>query len=598
MGKNLPSSTHRRMPTWASVVLVLVALVIILGLALPYFLDVDRYRTLMATSIEQETGRKATLGTIHARFLPTVGFTVDGVSLSNPRGFPEGELVSVGTLRGRLAWGPLFHRQVQVVSIELVRPKLTLVSDARGRTNYDFSAPGGVPAGHAAAPAKEAGSSSSFSLAEIEKISLTDAEVALEDLIRGKIQPGTSIRGLNLEARHVTFNESMMKRFEGEANLKGVRIQSSSLAAPIEILSGKISVGEGRAQGDFRAKLGAELDVKGALKVADVTKPVVEFDVSTAELDLDAVSNLFSGEKGAAADPPAASAAAPKGESELLARGKLAAERIRFGPYKANNGVVEVRLFTDRIEAFPARMDLYGGTLQIAARGDRTETPLRFSANVKLNNIDVGKFVSVKPDMKGKVTGTLELNLQKLTGSAGARLLDSLNGSGDFAVRDGQLPGFNLPGALASVAKYAGGGGGGSTPFKVIQGDLSIAQGRVSSKQIHMDSPMGTVDLHGSFGFDETVSYEGQATLVPGAAGGVGQAAVDALTGLLGRATAGKKITKATIPFSVGGTFSDMKIRPGKSIPQFETAAPNQTTAPSQKTPSLQDTLKGLFKKP
>jgi hypothetical protein len=79
---------------------------------------------------------------------------------------------------------------------------------------------------------------------------------------------------------------------------------------------------------------------------------------------------------------------------------------------------------------------------------------------------------------------------------------------------------------------------------------------------------------------------------------GVEQVAADALTGLLGSATGGKKITRTTIPLSVGGTFSDLKIRPGKNIPQFEAAASEQLTAPSQKKPSLQDTLEGLFKKP
>jgi hypothetical protein len=59
----------------------------------------------------------------------------------------------------------------------------------------------------------------------------------------------------------------------------------------------------------------------------------------------------------------------------------------------------------------------------------------------------------------------------------------------------------------------------------------------------------------------------------------------------------GKKVTKASIPFSVQGTFANVKVLPGKGLPKFETAAPDSTTT-QQKKPSLQDTLKDLFKKP
>ncbi len=592
MGNNLPSAAPRRLPRWARISLVVVVLFIVVGLALPYFLDVDRYRSLIAASVEQQTGRKATIGTIHARFLPTVGFTVDGVRLSNPPNFPQGDFISVETLKCNLAWGPLFRREVQVTSIELVKPKLALLSDPSGRTNYDFSS-GAAGRAPSHGPAGSAGSQSSFSLEEIERISLKDAEITLGDVSRGRIASGTSLSGLNAEVQHLAMDPTMMRRLEGEADLGGARIQTSALSVPIEVKSGKLKIERGHAAGDFRAQLGKDLEVKGTLKVADLSNPVAEFDLSTGQLDIGTLGNLFGGSGNAGDDPPATPA--PRGKSELLAKGKISAERLRDGPYTANNGVAEVRIFSDRIEAFPAHMDLYGGTLQVAARADRTQSPIRFSANLKLNNIDVGKLVSVDPATKGKVTGTGDINLQ-LIGSAGARMLDTMTGTGDFAFRDGQLPGMNLPSALGSVAKFAGGGSSSSTPYKIIQGDLSIAQGRVSSRQIHMDSPMGTVDLRGSFGFNGTLSYDGQATLVPGAGGGTEGLAVNALTGILGGAM-GKKVTKASIPFSLQGTFANVKVLPGRGVPKFETAAPDSTTTP-QKKPSLQDTLQDLFKKP
>lgn len=600
--------TRSYVPRWAVVLGMFLALVVVVGLVLPHFLDLNRCRTGIISAVETQTGRKATLGAIHARFLPRVGVTVDDVGLGNPDGFPEGEVIHMKTVSARVALWPLLHKRVEVVSLDLVNPKLILLSEPGGRTNYDFSTSGRegkTSAGMAALapdddPPKADENGSSFSLQKIGEFSLSNAEVVLADVVRGHIQPNTSLSGLNLEAHNLAFGPSLAKELDGSANLKGVRMDSSSLAQPLVVQSGRITVQQGRAQGNLVVQLGQALTVKGAMNVDDLERPVLDFDVSTSELDIDALSKLFSGGRTVADDPPAASATETIWGSELLARGKLSADRIRFGAYTANYAQASVRLYTDRIEVFPAHMALYGGTLQAALRGDRRQTPLRFSANVKLSDIDVRKLASADPALKGKMDGTAELSLEDVSGSAGANLLDSLNGKGSFAVRNGQLPGVDLPVKLASAMKVVGAGGEGraTTPFSVIQGDLLIARGRVSSKRIHMVSPMGTVDLSGSFGFDQTVSYTGEATLLAGAGaqGGAEQLGAGALAGLMGRAS-GRNITSVTIPFSLSGTFSDLKVRPGKSLPRFGMAAPGTAATAPQQNPSLTDTLKGLLGK-
>jgi uncharacterized protein involved in outer membrane biogenesis len=613
MTNNSPSAARNQLQRWAVVLGVLVVLFIVAGLVLPHFLDLDRYRTRIASAIEAQTGRKATLGAIHARFLPAVGFRVDDVGLGNPPGFPEGELIHTETVSARVALWPLLHKRIEVVSLDLVNPRITLLAEPGGRTNYDFSPSGRESKASARPPARSpAGdppkadeSGSSFSLQEIAEFSLTSAEVVLADVVRDRVQPSTSVHGLNLQAHTLAFGPFMAKQLEGVANLKGVRIESSSLAEPLVVQSGQITVQQGRAQGSLLVQLGKALNLKGALSVVDLDRPVLDFDISTPQLDIDALSKLFSSGSTVAHDPPVASAKAPapSQKSALLAQGRLSADRISFGLYTANNALASVRLYADRIEVFPAHMALYGGTLQVALRADRTQTPLRFSANVKLNDIDIHKLVSTDRALKGKMDGTGELNLEDVSGSAGANLLDSLNGKGSFAVRNGQLLGVDLPSKLESAMKFVGAGSTGSatTPFNVIQGDLTIAGGRVSSKQIHMDSPLGTVDLSGSFGFNQSVSYTGQATLLLGAGGGaqggVEQPAVGALAGLMGRA-GGRNISSLTIPFTLSGAFSHLKVRPGKALPKSATATSGPAATAPQQEPSLTNTPKSLFGQP
>jgi uncharacterized protein involved in outer membrane biogenesis len=600
MSENAPSkSVTRRLPIWLRLVLAAVVLLLVVGLAAPYFLDVDHYRTLIATSVEKQTGRVVTLGKIRAKFLPSVGFEVDDVHLGNPPGFPQGDFLSVEKVVGSLAWGPLFDKQIQINSIEMVKPKVTVLTDTRGRTNYDFSAPGSEarPAKHGEKNRGASGGGSSFSLEGIGRIVLSGAAISMGQVKgRGQIEPTGQMSGLNLELSNLSLDPAALKRTAGQADLGGLTVEMSGLGVPIEFKSGKVKLQDGVAQGRFQAQLGKAAEVKGTLKIADVMKPVTEFELSTGQLNVNALLAETSGsdKKASVEDRPAQSTATEAGEpSELVAKGKVTAERISFAPYTANNGLVELRVFTDRVEAWPVQMQSYGGVLQLTARGDRTKSPLRFSANVKVSNFDIGKSVSVDPATKGKITGTADLSLQ-LIGSAGSRLLDSLTGTGNFAVHDGTLPGLNLRGALGTIAKLLGESNMSTTPFRTIQGDLNIAQGRVASKQIHMDSPEGTVDLQGSFGFDQTIEYNGQAVLAGGAANPVGLA-----TNILGAAL-GKNIEAAAIPFAVHGTFSSPKVGPGHGLPKFETSQPSANSSqPNQpQKPSLQDTLKDLFKKP
>ena len=67
----------KRLPRWLWIVGSLLIVLILLALIVPYFLDVDRYRSTIAAQIQEATGRKVTLGKLNAHLLPTVGFTIE-----------------------------------------------------------------------------------------------------------------------------------------------------------------------------------------------------------------------------------------------------------------------------------------------------------------------------------------------------------------------------------------------------------------------------------------------------------------------------------------------------------------------------------------
>jgi uncharacterized protein YhdP len=232
--------------------------------------------------------------------------------------------------------------------------------------------------------------------------------------------------------------------------------------------------------------------------------------------------------------------------------------------------------------------------------------PERFSSNIEVKQLNVEQ-LTVAAGASQKVTGTAELTLQAF-GSLGDNLMNSLTGTGNMAVRNGTLPGFDMGSlqTLAKVQKVLTFGAGtaekfsGATPFNSITADLSLGGGRVNSQRIHVDSPSGTIDMRGSMGLvDQTLNYDGNAVLVGGQPGTGGDNPIGAITGILGQVTK-QTVGRVSIPFAVRGTLESPKIQPGRGVPSFSTGSQpsgTQTQTESQE-PAKKKGILDLFRKP
>ena len=573
-----------------------VIVLVLLALAVPYFVNVDRYRDTIADAIAKQTGHKVTMGKIRARLLPGVGLTVADLHLGNPQGFPPGDLLSADEIRVNVALGPLLHRGVHVNSVDLVHPKLSLVTDSNGLNNYTFTPSRSAQAAPAAASGKtpaQAGESSSVALEQIDSINLTDAEVLVGAVVRGAVLAGADTKGINITLHNFVVTPMRAHDWQAESKLAGVTLTLEGWSQPVAFRSGEITLSGGKMDAQFVADLAKASDIKGTLSIPDVEHPQVNFEMSASELDIDKLIAVAGGQSPGTYTAPSAvpkADSAPKGASELIAHGHINVEKITTKPYAVGPANVEIRVYTDRAELWPISIGMYGGTLQISSRVDRATDPPRFTANVQMRNLDVSKVLAVTPSARGKMSGTGELDLQ-LLGNLSGEWKKTLSGTGKFAVRNGRLPGVNLSSVAGSLAKMAGVGA--DTPFTVLEGDLNIAGQRVSSKQIHLDSTSGVVNLQGSVGMDSTLDYQGTVALNPTAAlGGVG----GIVGGLLGSSTGTGKIT---VPFALAGPIESPKVRPGKGLPSTASgSAPSAAPASSPVIPqNPADAIKGLFGK-
>jgi AsmA protein len=576
-----------RFPLWGKIVAALVIVLVLFALALPYFLDVDRYRDTIANAIAAQTGRKVSLGKLRARIFPGVGLTVDSLHVGNPQGFPDGDVLSAEEIRVNVALGPLLSRTIHVNSVDLVRPKLSLVTDSSGKDNYTFTPASAPPA------SAKLDRSSGVALDEIETINLTDAEVLTGAVVRGAVLASTEVKGINIALHNFVVTPMKVHDWQADSKLAGVTLTLEGWSEPVRFQSGQVTLAGGKMDAQFVADLAKASDVKGTLSVADVEHPQVNFELSASQLDIDKLIAAAAGETTTTtATPPskAKPAPAPQGSGTLMAQGHINVEKITTKPYAVGPANVEMRVYTDRAELFPISIGMYGGTLQISARVDRSTDPPRFTANVQMRNLDVAKVLEVTPSARGKMGGTGELDLQ-LLGNLSNDWKKTLSGSGKFAVRNGHLPGVNLAGVEESLAKMAGVGS--DTPFSVLEGDVNIANQRVTSKLIHLDSQAGVVNLQGSLGLDSTLDYQGTVSL--NAAGALGTKGVGGVVG----GFLGKSVGKITVPFALAGTIESPKVTPGKGVPGLGASSGSGSTPSSQPAavPNPTDAIKSLFKK-
>jgi AsmA protein len=128
-------------PRWARRGLVALGIVVILalavGLAVPFLVDVNRYKPVIAAKIREVTGREVGLGTISLRVLPSIALAVRPLTVADGPRYPGRDALRAESLSVRVSLADLLRGRVTIRAIVLDKPTLTLIRDAQGRWNFD-----------------------------------------------------------------------------------------------------------------------------------------------------------------------------------------------------------------------------------------------------------------------------------------------------------------------------------------------------------------------------------------------------------------------------------------------------------------------------
>ncbi|HQT88431.1 MAG TPA: AsmA family protein [Acidiphilium sp.] len=128
------------------IVLIIIGLIVIVPIAAILIIvarfNPNRYKPQIITAMEHATHRPVTIaGPLHMGVSLTPTITASGITVANPAGFPDPTLLSLPRLQARVSLLPLLRGSVDIVSLRLINPVLTLERNEAGIGDWVFAQP-------------------------------------------------------------------------------------------------------------------------------------------------------------------------------------------------------------------------------------------------------------------------------------------------------------------------------------------------------------------------------------------------------------------------------------------------------------------------
>ena len=115
--------------------LLLVAALLLAAIALPPFINVNRYRLEVASAMGRALGRQVTVGGISMRLFPQPGFSLQNVIIADDPAINAEPLLRAGQVTALLRLSSLWRGRLEIAKLSLTDPSLNLARAPDGRWN-------------------------------------------------------------------------------------------------------------------------------------------------------------------------------------------------------------------------------------------------------------------------------------------------------------------------------------------------------------------------------------------------------------------------------------------------------------------------------
>jgi AsmA protein len=470
-----------------SLALAIILLIPVIALAILILtFNPDWYRPQLAEAIEHATGRRVSLGgpiKLELSVVPTIA--LDNVSLSNPPGFADTTLLSIGSIEARFKPLPLFSHHLEIMKLVLTNPDVTLETSAAGQADWDLGStvparvPTSAPQPAPVVPGKP------FTVA-------LDAVEVQNGLVTIKSPSGTQ---LDLAVKTLTGRAASATSpltIDGQALYNSVPITLAGLLGPLERFSG---AGSGPWPVNLSlTALGATMSVQGGIASPQSGRGY-DFTLTADIPALETLAPLFYGQAGRRL-PPIHNIA---GTIHLLDQGSPAFNAVSFSSGPSNLS-----------SAWPG-LAMTSATIKMVS----LDQPITVAAAGALSGMPVSIVASIAPgrSVLGSLLGPAGATAQpSATLSVQVRAGDASTSISGGVTTPAKLAGVALAvdAAIPDLAELSGLAGAALPHWKNVnlQATLTDPNGSGLGNNIGLNSVSVTMD-NAAFGGDANLVFGG-----------------------------------------------------------------------------------------
>ena len=520
----------------------IVLLILIILLALPLFVNANQFKPTLETKLGAALGRQVTIGDIKLAIF-SGGVTVSDIAIADDPAFSKSPFLTAKSLTVGVELIPLiFHKEVNVDSITVDSPDVSLIHGPGGKWNY--SSLGG---GSSSKSSAQAGGSPSAGAMSVKKLEIKNGKILVSSTASS--QKPSVYSEVNLTASDLSYTS----QFPFKLSAKGpgnAELKVEGKAGPIDATDSSLT------------PLSATIDVR--------------------HLDL-ATTGFIDPSSGIAGIMDFKGSLSSDGK-QMSSKGAITATKLKASA-AGSPSTVPVNLdyatvYTLQTQAGVLNQgDIKIGNAVQHLTGSYTTAsePTRIDMKLNAQGMPLGDLEGflpavgvVLPSGSKLEGGMLSVNLT-ITGP-----VDKPTIAGPVNFSNTKLAGFSLKsklGALGSFSGLGGGGGGNDTDIQTLSANIRNDPSGTKFDSLNLVMPsIGTVTGSG------TVSATGQLNLkmVANLAGGIGKGiggvtnvAGDATKGVgsaLGALTGGSARSTGSsgggIPFAITGTTSNPQVIP------------------------------------
>jgi len=205
-------------------------------LLLPMLVDVNRYRDVIERRAEEALGREVELGPMKLSLLPALAIRIQDVRIGALPGEGRGDLLTLRALRVGVRLMPLLSSKLEVTSVVLEGPTLSLERAADGSWNIQrLLAP---PSGESPAGAEEGDPPPEWS---VEQVRITGGTLRVRDAYSS---PGNTLEltltDLDLRLQDVALDREVGLKLAADLSLApGSRVRLQGVVGPLALAEGE-----------------------------------------------------------------------------------------------------------------------------------------------------------------------------------------------------------------------------------------------------------------------------------------------------------------------------------------------------------------------